>query len=369
MGKKSATKQLIEGVLSGISASKVDREAGVIYDVRIAGLDSKNGRTYTPEAYKKSLKLYEGKPCNVNHVKEGEQVAAEDRFGIWRDVRWADNPPGPIANLHFIKSHPLAERVCEAAERKDLSCAYGMSHNAYAGDTRPGTDGNLIIESIAEVKSVDLVADPATVNGLFESQGHKPMKKASIKALVEAAFNFPFQKKLWEAYAKDEDACKRITEEIETPDGTSPIDAASSALNSLAAGIATDGSLAPADKGAKVTALASLQAKMLNGEEIETPIEKKKEDETPVKKEAVLGIVKAGQLCESLKFTANIKQLTLISESTEPVAKQLAEEFCRLSLVKPEQEITSAGRAEPVIESTAPKPVADAKELRETCFA
>lgn len=362
MSKKAKPQQLIEGIISGLSASKVDREAGIIYDVRLAGLESKNGRTYTPEAYKKSLKLYEGKPCNVNHVKEGEQVAAEDRFGTWRNVRWSDSPAGLIANLHYLKSHPLAERVCEAAERPDLSTAFGCSHNAYSGDSRPGANGNVIIESIAEVKSVDLVADPATVNGLFESQGHKPMKKASIKALVEAAFNFPFQKKLWESYAKDEDTCKRITEEIETPDGSSPLDAANAAINSLAAGIATDGSLAPKDKGGKVEALATLHAKMLNGAD-EAPEPIIKPDETPQKKESVIGVVKAGQLCESLKFTPNIKQLTLISEATEPLAKQIAEEFFRLSLVKPEQEPTAAARVEPVQESNKQKPASTPKEL------
>lgn len=363
MAKKTKPLQIVESILPNIRAGRVDREAGVIHDVRIAGLISKNGRTYTEAAFKNATALYEGKPCNVNHVEEGVQVKTEDRLGIWKNVRWSDTPePGLIANLHYLKSHPMAERVCEAAERPDLSTAFGCSHTAGAGDSRPGKDGNVIIESIAEVKSVDLVADPATVNGLFESTGNKPMKKASIKALVEAAFNFPFQKRLWEASIKDEDLCKRITEEIETPDGASAVDAANAAINSLAAGIATDGTLAPKDKGSKVEALATLHAKMLNGED-ETPEPKKKDDETPTKKESVIGVVKAGHLCESLKFTPSIKQLTLISEATEANAKSLAEEFFRLSLVKPEQEPVSAARVEPVQESTQQKPASNSEEL------
>lgn len=368
MARKTKPTQLVESTLPSISASKVDRDKGIIYGVRLGGLESKNKRRYTEAAYKKVLPAYEGKPCNVDHVEEGKQVKTNDRLGIWHSPRWSDSPePGPVADLHYLKSHPLAERVCEAAERPDLAGTFGMSHIAEASVTSNDTDGWLVIEAFSSITSVDLVADPATVKGLHESQGHKPMKKA-IKAIIESVCNFPFQKKVWEAYAKQEDACKRITEEIETPDGASSVDAANAAFNALASGIATDGTLAPKDAGDKLSALKTLQAKMLNGEEDETPAPIVKPDETPAKKEAVLGVAGAGRLCESLKFTPNIKQLTLISEAAEPLAKQLAEEFARLALVKPEQEPTSAGRSEPVVESQI-KPVADAKELRETCFA
>lgn len=362
MAKKTSNKILIEGVLPSIHASRVDRDAGVIYGVRLGGLESKNKRRYEEAAYKKAvdLKLYEGKPCNINHVKEGEQVAAEDRFGIWKNARWSDTPePGPVADLHYIKSHPMAPRVCEAAERPDLSGAFGMSHIANASSTRPDKDW-LVIEGFESINSVDLVADPATVKGLYEQTEKKPMKQ-TIKAIIESACNFPFQKRLWEAFTKDEDACKRVTEEIETPETDKPADVANTAFDALAVNVVKDGSLSPKDKAAKVDAIATLQAKMLNGEEPTPAPEEKKDDGNP--KESVYGVRKASSLCESLKFKPTPVQLTLISESTEPNARQLAEEFCRLSLVKPEQEITSAGRVEPIEESTKPKPAQTAEEL------
>lgn len=358
MGKKSAKHILCESTLSKITAGKVDREKGIIYDVRMAGLSSKNNREYTPEAYKNGASLYEGRPCNVNHVEEGKQVSAEDRFGVWHEVRWADKPePGLVGNLHYIKSHPLAERVCEAAERKDLAGAFGMSHNAYAGDTRPGSNGKTIVESIAEVKSVDLVADPATVKGLFESVGDKPVKK-TIKLILEEACSFPFQKKVLEAFCTDSDNAKRLAEEIDAPDAATPVEVANAAFDALAVAVVKDGSLAPKDKGAKVDAVATLQAKMLNGEE-PAP---KPEDETPQKKESVVGIKKANQLCESIKYTPSNKQLELLSESTEPVAKQLVEEFYRLSKTLPNKPPESAGHV-PVQESDKSKPAASADEL------
>lgn len=359
MAKKTSNKVLIEGVLPSIHASRVDREAGVIYGVRLGGLESKNKRRYTESAYKNALSLYEGKPCNINHVEEGKQVAAEDRFGIWKNARWSDTPePGPIADLHYIKSHPMAPRVCEAAERPDLSSAYGMSHIATPSTTRPDKDW-VIVEGFESINSVDLVADPATVKGLHEHTEKKPMKQ-SIKALIESACNFPFQKRLWEGFIKDEDACKRITEEIESPESDKPVEVANAAFDALSVSVVKDGSLAPKAKAEKVDAIATLQAKMLNGEE-PTPIPDTKKDNGNPKES--YGVRKASSLCESLKFKPTATQLTLISEAAEPSAKQLAEEFCRLSLVKPEQEITSAGRVEPIEESTKPKPAQTAEEL------
>ena len=47
----------------------VDRLAGVIRGVKILGLESRNGRTYLPEALAAAAPLYEGAKVNVNHPK------------------------------------------------------------------------------------------------------------------------------------------------------------------------------------------------------------------------------------------------------------------------------------------------------------
>jgi phenylpyruvate tautomerase PptA (4-oxalocrotonate tautomerase family) len=72
---------------------------------------------------------------------------------------------GVYADLHYLTRHPLAEMIAEAAER--MPEALGLSHNAEGRTTRQG-DAE-IVEEITRVVSVDLVSDPATTLGLFES--------------------------------------------------------------------------------------------------------------------------------------------------------------------------------------------------------
>lgn len=164
---------------------RVDREQGVIHGVRILGPNSLNGRRYLAEAVRRAVPLYEGRAVNLNHPRNGEnERSIADRFGWLRNVKEQDG--GLNGDLHYLKTHPLAESVAEAAERNPR--LFGMSHNA-EGKTRR-EDGSTIVEEITRVRSVDLVSDPATTLSLFESQtqGENPMKKLSIRKILEAVF-------------------------------------------------------------------------------------------------------------------------------------------------------------------------------------
>ncbi|MCC6419940.1 MAG: hypothetical protein IT429_17025 [Gemmataceae bacterium] len=156
------------------SAGRVDRARGIIRGVKILGLESANGidddpdverRVYSRRALEEAIPLYEGAKVNVNHPDDpSERRDAEDGFGVLQGVHLADD--GLYADLHFLKSHPLARRVCEAAERMPNS--YGLSHNADARGSRKGDAW--VVEEIVKVRSVDLVRDPATTRGLFEER-------------------------------------------------------------------------------------------------------------------------------------------------------------------------------------------------------
>ena len=74
---------------------------------------------------------------------------------------------GLYGDLHYLRSHPLAEMTAEAAER--LPEALGLSHNAEGRVAQSG--GTAVVEEIVRVRSVDLVADPATTRSLFEEVG------------------------------------------------------------------------------------------------------------------------------------------------------------------------------------------------------
>jgi hypothetical protein len=158
----------IEAVASSASM-EVDRDEGIIRGVKILGLVSDNNRKYLPEAVRKAKSLYEGIKVNINHPAESGDVRnAEDRFGKLINVKYVEGE-GLYGDLMFLKSHPMAERICEAAERNDMNDTFGLSHNAQ-GDGQEDKDGCFVVSSIVEVRHVDLVADPATTKSLREAR-------------------------------------------------------------------------------------------------------------------------------------------------------------------------------------------------------
>ena len=146
-------------------ALRVDREEGVLWGVKLIGLNSRNGRRYREAALAGAAALYENAKVNVNHPKEGPLAPRDyqDRIGIIRGVEFRAGD-GLFGNLHFNPKHALAEQLVWDAEHNPRNV--GFSHNVQAKLSREG-DG-VIVEEITRVQSVDLVADPAATEGLFE---------------------------------------------------------------------------------------------------------------------------------------------------------------------------------------------------------
>lgn len=171
---------LVERVAAGVG--RVDREGGVIRGVRILGRVSKNGREYLPEAIRGAVGLYEGIRVNCDHPSSarGDRSIA-DRIGWLAGVHESDG--GLRGNLHLILAHPFTSAVLEMAERNPSML--GLSHNAEGRIVK--RDGKNIVEEITAVRSVDLVADPATADSLFEGFAFsQPMDSAGFaKRLLE----------------------------------------------------------------------------------------------------------------------------------------------------------------------------------------
>ena len=145
---------------------RVEHGKGVIRGVKILGLKSRNGRTYLPEALAEAVGLYENAKVNVNHPK-GSPLGPrdyQDRIGAIRGVVVRAGE-GLFADFHFNPKHALAEQLVWDAEHAPENV--GFSHNVQAKTSRRGD--RLVVEAITKVQSVDLVADPATTRGLFES--------------------------------------------------------------------------------------------------------------------------------------------------------------------------------------------------------
>jgi len=147
-------------------AMRVDAAGGIIRGVKILGLRSRNGREYLPEALADAARLYEDAKVNVNHPKGNPAGPRDyqDRIGAIRNVVVRPSE-GLFADLHFNPKHALAEQLAWDAEHAPQNV--GFSHNVLARTARRGEQ--VVVEAITQVQSVDLVADPATTRGLFES--------------------------------------------------------------------------------------------------------------------------------------------------------------------------------------------------------
>ena len=141
---------------------RVDRERGVISRVKVLGGTSANGREYPVATMRAAAPLYEGAPVNINHSSGPRNY--EDRVGHVVNVKIEGD--GLRADLHFNPKHAIAEQLAWDAEHAPHRV--GLSHVVTARTASRG--GKIIVEEITRVQSVDLVADPATTGGLFESR-------------------------------------------------------------------------------------------------------------------------------------------------------------------------------------------------------
>ncbi|MBR5242822.1 MAG: hypothetical protein IKW13_01175 [Thermoguttaceae bacterium] len=145
---------------------KIDKENGVVSGVKILGVKSRNNRVYPLETLRDAAPLYENAKVNVNHPdgSPNESRKYQDRVGSIKNVTLQEN--GLYGDFHFNPKHPLAEQMLWDAEKAPEN--FGFSHNVEAVVRLE--NGAQVVDKIVRVRSVDLVADPATTSGLFESQ-------------------------------------------------------------------------------------------------------------------------------------------------------------------------------------------------------
>jgi hypothetical protein len=160
------------------ASMRVDARAGIIHGVKLLGLESRNGRTYLPEALAQAATLYEDAKVNVNHPKGNPTGPRDyqDRIGMIRGVV-VRSGEGLFGDFHFNPKHALAEQLIWDAEHSPENV--GFSHNVEARTSRRGD--RVVVEAITRVQSVDLVADPATTRGLFESAGGEAVDSAGVQ--------------------------------------------------------------------------------------------------------------------------------------------------------------------------------------------
>ena len=142
---------------------RVDKTAAVIHGVKVLGAVSLKGREYPAAVMEKAKPMYEGRVVNIDHVDPNQRRSYRDRIGCLKGVTLKED--GMYADLHYNPKHVLAEQLVWDAENAPNNL--GFSHDA-RGPSKL-RNGRVVVESIDRVLSVDLVANPATTNGLFES--------------------------------------------------------------------------------------------------------------------------------------------------------------------------------------------------------
>jgi len=177
---------IVEFVTSRNAKLRVDNGGGVIRGVKVLGTESSNGRSYPRSTLERALVLYADARVNVNHPagKATDPRRYEDRIGIIRDPVLHED--GIYGDLYYNPKHNLAAQLEWDAEHSPESV--GLSHNVAAAVSRKG--GRMVVEDISKVLSVDLVADPATTRGLFESftgDSDMSLKDATVEQLREEA--------------------------------------------------------------------------------------------------------------------------------------------------------------------------------------
>ena len=176
------------------------REAHVVGDtiqgVALLGSLSLNNRVYTQRALEDAARLYDHVSVFVNHPTESEM---QDRDG----VRSVMDLAGQVLNARVVGEQVRGDiQIMNREPTKSLFLAIatqmpgiaGMSHRA-RGTVEIDEDGKETVTSIDRVFAVELVADPATVNGLFESinesmEGRKMKKKfkeITDESIIEAS--------------------------------------------------------------------------------------------------------------------------------------------------------------------------------------
>lgn len=332
------------------STAKVDVEAGVITGARLCGENSKNGRRYERKAFSESRGKYEGVKSYVDHARDGSERSVRDLAAKVENVT-IDNEGLPRGTLRFYDStDPLSRKILNIA--KTSPGDIGLSHVARCKTRFEG--GVEVIESIEFVESVDIVTDPATTKGFFESKG-KPMSKIKLKAFSES-HGPKLGPKKWgrfEALLEMLDGAGDL--EMDAPaEDESADDGVEAAMQTLAAAVLTSalaGDISAEEAGAKITAF-------IQTHKGETPEPESDSEDDPPAEESTKK--KPGR-----KPAAKKESITAAD-----VAKIVAEALKNHKPVSEAEKPKSGAKAEPKKESTAKVTEdvpadADAKKLSE----
>jgi len=200
--KTLARIELCEAVIDG-KTHEVDRATGVIRRVKMLGRSSPNkhgrkdcdGTEYSDTALESAAKLMEGRKAYIDHPANRNAKAERslrDLAGVYSNC--TVEPDGVYGDLQGPPQSANFQLVADWAEHHPT--AFGLSQNAFGTGRMKGR--KQIIESIDKVRSIDIVCDPATTRGLYESRENAMAGKTILETLEELGISARAAKTLLE---------------------------------------------------------------------------------------------------------------------------------------------------------------------------
>lgn len=337
------------------TADRLDKEAGIVRNVKIVGLKSQHGYKYPKKTLSTAIPLYEGMKVNVDHPprsKPGASRSYRDRFARLRQVHFVEDS-GLHGDLHYNKKHQLAEQFEYDVEHDPENV--GLSHNARGPVRR--RNGSLVCESIDQVRSVDLVADPATTSSLFEDKGDESMTKVLVPKRKKKAGNEKSPREKLRDIIEDrfdldeleDDTVDELLENLEM--AAAPVaspesgggDESVDGLVSLIRKVLSDGNISPDESIKKATKIMRALKEMIPGKVegkgqsdedalAEGKGENEEDDDGTVNKddrmESLMSELEVRDLCEDLGFRpTKVQRKALSALETEEERKTLIESW------------------------------------------
>lgn len=141
----------------------------VIRGVKLLGLRSRNRRNYDTDGVRKTAPaLLEGARVYIDHPSTPEQPRSyRDAFGVVEGYEYRPGA-GHFGNIRYNPDHPLAKQF--VWDVKNSPKSLGMSVNARIRPGKTDKGGDIVVESLEMVRSVDIVTKPATADGIFEHE-------------------------------------------------------------------------------------------------------------------------------------------------------------------------------------------------------
>ncbi len=299
---------------SSTTPHEVDREQGVIRNVKVLGRISRNGREYSDKALNNAVALLEGYQVNLYHNRE-KPNAERGFLECVGSIHGLELKPDGVYAKEFRvkKSHPAANVIFESAER--FPNEFGLSINAEGEVVRRG--GKTIVESIVNPRSVDVVGKPATTNGIFESEN--AMVKKTLRQLVESVGTAEHKsrfKKILEDDGYDSSMTEQPTDVSDDYEAADAGDTMEAAFQQLILAVVTNKDLDAAAKKAQIGKLIDMCDELMNGPADSTESDADKSDESDEESGNVVA--------ESVKKKLD-ETLTLLQESRNDQLSMRAE--------------------------------------------